>query len=444
MMGQCRKAVAKLIFFCALASSLRPSSAYLGTTTPLRIDCGSTSPQEIDGIQWQKDDFYTSGDRHSIAHPNSTDLDSAEVTLRSFPGNQQSCYYLAVPPGRYLIRLGFAYYNYDGLNRPPYFDVLVQNTLVETVDAGFEEEAVYYSGYVTFALDGKVSICFVGRIVGTVGEPRNPFVNTIEVLPVDTDAYEAGTTGQHVILSSFLRVNFGGPEVGPEPEDPGFRTWTADELPEDGNYSVVKATGTFNGVGIAPYYLPESIFQTARTPLASTRKMMVELPGLMPTVDKDSWLLLLYFAEPDPTTKKGERVFDVMLGDGSGYLTYLGGWQGFDILNRTKNQNALVVPVFFNYEDYVVSEGQKIVFGIGNRGTSELPAIINAAELFEVIRVTQAGSTYSQEPKKESGLSGGTTAAIILGCLLVIVLLAFIIYVKKQRKTNAYTFADHI
>lgn len=406
------------------------------TDIPLRIDCGSSSPQDINGTRWQADAHFSSGDSHTISTSYDSGLTAVEASLRSFPTDKMGCYDIPVPAGRYLVRLGFAYYNYDSLNQPPFFDVLLHKTLVETVDMGTVQahysSGAYYSDYIVYALQKKVSICLESKNLGNGGgSASSPLLNSIELLPVDTDAYQASKLGQDVILSQYVRLNLGGPRVGPEPEDPGFRVWTSDVSPGFGNYTPMSTTMKIQGTESAPEYLPESIFQTARLagpPVNATGFRMT----LLPIEASDIWLLQYYFAEIDPSAKVGDRVFDILLGSQSAFKVIGDKDTGFDILAKTTDPlTALTVPVFFNYEEYAKSNGQDLQVGVRTRDGSRLPAIFNAVELFEVIRV-------GGQRKGKSGLSGVAIAAIVIGSVLGFLLVGGVIFLvtKKQGRGN--------
>ena len=87
----------------------------------------------------------------------------------------------------------------------------------------------------------------------------------------DTNSYFASSTGTEVVLSSWARINAGGPALGPETRgDPGYRTWQGDaQMPgQGGGAASWKAVSTPASISIAPAWaplnLPTAMFQTAR------------------------------------------------------------------------------------------------------------------------------------------------------------------------------------
>ena len=172
-------------------------------------------------------------------------LTTVDQSLRQFQPTDEPCYQLSVPIGRYLVRLSFAYENFDGLNEPPTFSVHINGILVEIVDLQQQMTvlagATYNSDYIVYVKGSNISVCFE-TIMGL------PIVNSLQILPQDTDEYEASKLGTDIILSTYARINSGGPGFGPEPEDQAYRTWTADISGPDGKYTELNTTQTIAGV----------------------------------------------------------------------------------------------------------------------------------------------------------------------------------------------------
>ncbi|CAI7728355.1 unnamed protein product [Closterium sp. NIES-53] len=426
------------------------AAAYRSTQAPLRIDCGSDSPTSANGLEWQGDKYSNGGESHTIASANSFSLNTVESTLRAFAVGTTGCYNIPVIEGRYLVRVSFAYYNYDDKNMPPYFSVLVQNTVVESVDMTVVQSnfvsGAYYSDYIAYALNGKLSVCFQAQ----PGSPGPAIVNSLEVLPQDTDAYDAATLGNKVILSTYVRLNMGGGKVGPEPADPGFRTWMEDVRPEQGNFTVLtkdSASAPIAGTGVAPDYLPPAVFETSRaalTPLSNTSgvagrpSQMSQATGFRMTVlpvDKNNmWYIRFYFVELDPSAQPGDRVFEILLGSGNVVKSIGNQAGGFDIRAKVAPLTALVVPVFFNYSQYSSNYGEDLEVGVRTVGGSRLPAVISGVELFEVVPQTTTES---------SGLSGAAIAAIVIGCLFVVVLIVLgVVLIMRRRRAGGAGFSQ--
>lgn len=108
---------------------------------------------------------------------------------------------------RYIIRVGFYYGNYDGLSKPPTFNLFINNkhwtTINTSINNGepFYEEIIYQNKE-----SGFFKICLVQIKDGGI-----PFINSIETVVVFDELYpkmEVNTTYNLV-----TRINLGGPEV---------------------------------------------------------------------------------------------------------------------------------------------------------------------------------------------------------------------------------------
>ena len=164
------------------------------------------------------------------------------------------------------MRAGFAYYNFDGLNSPPTFNVTLQSVPVATVFlAQFEADranaslanpsapAALYRDFIVPAGSGEVRFC----VVPLPEAPSRPFVNSLEVTPMDLLAYDAADVSPNYLFVKSIRVNLGGGPVGPEPQDLGFRRWMADAAANETN-SITVSGGwrlsewmAFNGCAVA-------------------------------------------------------------------------------------------------------------------------------------------------------------------------------------------------
>eukprot|EP00270_Netrium_digitus_P009855 TRINITY_DN3022_c0_g1_i2.p1 TRINITY_DN3022_c0_g1~~TRINITY_DN3022_c0_g1_i2.p1 ORF type:complete len:466 (-),score=57.26 TRINITY_DN3022_c0_g1_i2:282-1679(-) len=424
-----------LITYALFCTWMEPSLAYLATTVPLRIDCGNLQSTHLSGFQvgditWQADQYFVEGIAYNITTASIDQLNIVESTLRAFPASNLGCYDVPRPSGRYMVRLGFAYFNYDSLLSPPVFDVLVQNSVVETVDMQSVEnhyqKGTYYTDYIAYAPEGKVSVC-LKTLMGT------PIVNTLEILPVDTEAYDAEELGHNIILSTYVRINLGGSALGPEPADPGFRTWLGDVSAVDGNYTQYTTNHTIANTDESPEFLPMTLFQSAREakePYNATGFQLTVVP-----VDRENqWYIRYYFAEMDPDVVKGERIFDIILGTGGYFKALEGQTDSFDILANTTSLTAMPVSIVFNYTEYQSMFGDDLEIGVKSVVGSTKQALINGVELFEIIVVPGQLSNHTYGG---SALSGGDIAGIVIGTLVGVIILFFFCCCCLRRRQSA-------
>ncbi|XP_059663815.1 probable LRR receptor-like serine/threonine-protein kinase At1g51880 [Cornus florida] len=146
-------------------------------TTKLNIDCGATDADII----WEMDDkFIKSGQKMLI---NTTITLQEMTTLRYFPHGTKNCYNLALQsPGRYLMRAGFYYGNYDGLSKPPAFDLHINVQYWTTVKSTLSDDPIYVEMIYPIKRD-KVKICLV-RI-----DNDYKFISSLEAKIIPRDFY---------------------------------------------------------------------------------------------------------------------------------------------------------------------------------------------------------------------------------------------------------------
>ncbi|PSR86659.1 LRR receptor-like serine/threonine-protein kinase precursor, partial [Actinidia chinensis var. chinensis] len=170
--------------------------------TWLSIDCGSaTSYTSVNGIYWQTDEgFINTGENKHVSYNSYTNLDLVN-TLRAFKKQNKNCY--ALPTGditRYFIRTTFYYGNYDGLTKPPTFDVEIDGNKWVTVVSSLTE--ILYYEVVYPSRGDTVSVCLART------KPNQfPFISSLEVWPVPDTMY-FGMSRDLAWLSSY-RDNYG-------------------------------------------------------------------------------------------------------------------------------------------------------------------------------------------------------------------------------------------
>ncbi|WOH02530.1 hypothetical protein DCAR_0521919 [Daucus carota subsp. sativus] len=151
----------KLNHICWL---IQLNSAEPDTSRWLSIDCGADGlPFDDDLIIWDTDDGYIQSGLNELVR---TKTSRNELnTLRAFPDKAvEHCYNVSAVTQtiRYIIRLGFYYGNYDGLSKPPRFDLFINHVKWTTVDTSinnglpFYEEIIYQN-----EKSGSFKICLV-------------------------------------------------------------------------------------------------------------------------------------------------------------------------------------------------------------------------------------------------------------------------------------------
>ena len=120
--------------------------------------------------------------------------------LRSFPSGVRNCYRINVTSGtKYLIRAGFLYGNYDGLNELPQFDLHLGANFWDKVKFTNPSRILCCEIIHTPSLD-YIHLCLVNTGNGA------PFVSTIELRILKNDTYETQSSES---LATFGRIDYG-------------------------------------------------------------------------------------------------------------------------------------------------------------------------------------------------------------------------------------------
>lgn len=122
--------------------------------------------------------------------------------VRSFPDGARNCYTLRslVSGRKYLVRASFLYGDYDGLGRPPVFDLHLGVNYWRTVNVstpGFEVTAEA----IVVVPDDFVQVCLINTGAGT------PFVSALELRPLKMKFYPEANLTQGLLVEH--RLNLG-------------------------------------------------------------------------------------------------------------------------------------------------------------------------------------------------------------------------------------------
>jgi hypothetical protein len=153
--------------------------------------------------------FTDAGSNHNISVEFMTlGLRKRYLDVRSFPNGTRNCYTLRLPMAglKYLLRAEFLYGNYDGLNRPPIFDLYAGVNFWTVVNVSSPDGLVRREA-ILVAPDDFVQVCLVNTGSGT------PFISALELRPLKSSLYPQAnaTQGQALLLS--YRINFGADEI---------------------------------------------------------------------------------------------------------------------------------------------------------------------------------------------------------------------------------------
>ncbi|KAK1286963.1 putative LRR receptor-like serine/threonine-protein kinase MEE39 [Acorus calamus] len=167
----------------------------------ITIDSGAeTDYTDGHGIEWKTDDGFSNGGDSQRVKINGLNVSEQMGTLRYFPDCIKNCYTLPTPNKvKHLIRAGFYYGNYDGLAKPPTFDLIFDSnkwvTVTTSMDEPIFEEMLYAVEY------DSTNIC-----LGRTNANETPFISSLEVMPLSQDMYDGMNRNFAWFLS--YRVHF--------------------------------------------------------------------------------------------------------------------------------------------------------------------------------------------------------------------------------------------
>ncbi|KAF8402812.1 hypothetical protein HHK36_010903 [Tetracentron sinense] len=201
----------------AVITAMSELPQVIDTTGWVMIDCGAKmSYIDGNGIRWKTDDEFIEAGENRIVSNNEAGVPQQMESLRSFTKKSKNCYSLPTTKDvRYLIRAGFYYGNYDGLNRPPLFHLVIDRDDWSTVD--FLIDRPVYNEVIYTGNGNNASVC-LSQIGNDV-----PFISSLEALPLLEDMY-SGMTRDFMWFKSY-RFHFGGSDVIRYPDDKYNRVW---------------------------------------------------------------------------------------------------------------------------------------------------------------------------------------------------------------------------
>ncbi|CAA7410055.1 unnamed protein product [Spirodela intermedia] len=343
--------LALLLAVLAMAVSAQNPAGFIS------IDCGldddSGYIDQVTQIPYSPDEPYTSAGVNSKVSP-STDLTSIRryyANVRSFPDGTRNCYTLRplVRGAKYRVNAEFLYGNYDGLGRPPTFDLYLGVNLWVTLTTGdFSRTEI-----IAVAAAESMQVCLVNTGNGT------PFISALELRPLPNSTYTL-VNSSHSIVMLDGRSNYGGEGQIKYPADPYDRVWFP--VPLGRNISTVAIVDPVDG-----FPVPQAVLKTAATAASLSESLNITIPGS----PEDHTHLVMYFAELQQLGGNETREFKIYQGDSPFYGPV-----------RPNFLKTLVT--------YTRPPGQPggLTYSLRATANSTLPPIINALETFAMRELT--------------------------------------------------------
>ncbi|VAI55442.1 unnamed protein product [Triticum turgidum subsp. durum] len=337
----------------------------------ISIDCGiplnSTYQDSITNIVYVSDyGFITTGENRIISSDYmEPSLAKRYSNLRFFPHGPRNCYTLRslVMGNKYLVRASFYYGNYDGLGKPPVFDLYLGTNYWHEVnysDAG----AFNWMDIILVAPTDYLQVCLVNKGMG------NPFVSGLDLRPLNTTLYPEVNASQSLVLVNSNRFHMGPTDnsIIRYPSDPLDRIWTTyNAIP---NCTKISATSPMHNNLRDVYDVPPSVMQNAAT-VNSSRIDFSWNPSDPSANINSKYFFIFYFAELQHVPSKAVRQFDIIIN------------------NKTWNRRPYTPTFLFaNYFSGVVQGMENYSVSLVATKNATLPPILNAMEMYLVKLIT--------------------------------------------------------
>ncbi|XP_078428151.1 putative LRR receptor-like serine/threonine-protein kinase At1g05700 [Wolffia australiana] len=272
----------------------------------ISIDCGSgrNYTDSSDGLMYVADELYTSAgvNRRVSFDTNLTGIMAYYANVRSFPDGARNCYTLRpVKAGsKYRVTGEFRYGNYDGLGRPPSFDLYLGVNLWTTV-----EPREYNREEIVFVAGGEsVQVCLVNTGSGT------PFISELDLRPLPNFLYSSLVKYSQAILVREARLNFGATDQIRYPQDAYDRRWFPSNV-----YARISSSGNVEQKTNNEYMAPPAALQTAVTSSSVNESLKIDAYGN----SSDATFVIMYFSELQQLRANQSREFDIYAGDNRVY-----------------------------------------------------------------------------------------------------------------------------
>ncbi|RLN29043.1 putative leucine-rich repeat receptor-like protein kinase [Panicum miliaceum] len=367
------------------APSSRPARQHRYAPFPagfISIDCGlpgtASYVDDATKLSYAPDAAFTdAGANHNISAEYITPkLGRRYLNVRSFPGGARSCYTLrSLEAGlKYLVRATFMYGNYDGLRRPPVFDLHVGVNFWTAVNVTEADNPVIPEAIVLVPGD-SVQVCLVNTGSGT------PFISGLDLRPLKSTLYPQANETQGLVLLG--RMNFGPTEITDfvrYPDDPHDRFWYP--WLDATSWSSISTSKRVQNLDKDLFEAPSKVMQTAVTPRNASSN--IEFSWDAEPHPKDpapGYIGILHFSEVELLPSNAARQFYINLNGKPWYP-------------KPFTPEYLYTDATYNSNPYRGIARYNI--SINATANSTLPPIINAVEVFSVIPTTNVG-TDSQD-----------------------------------------------
>ncbi|TKW26263.1 hypothetical protein SEVIR_3G176600v4 [Setaria viridis] len=348
----------------------------------ISIDCGLSGTasyvDDTNTLSYAPDAaFVDAGSNHNISAEYITPkLGKRYLNVRSFPDGARNCYTLRslVAGLKYLVRATFKYGNYDGLGRPPIFDVYIGVNFWSMANITDADTPLLLEAIVVVP-DDFVQVCLVNTGTGT------PFISGLDLRPLKSTLYPQANATQGLVLLG--RINFGptdATDIVRYPDDPHDRFWLP--LVDATSWNSISTTQRVQNIDNDLFEAPSKVMQTAITPRNASKNIEFSWdPEPQPKNPTPGYVANMHFTELQLLPSNATRQFYINL-DGKPWYP------------KPFTPPYLTTDATYNSNPYRGLAHYNI--SINATANSTLPPIINAIEVFSVISTTNV-ATDSQD-----------------------------------------------
>ncbi|XP_024011594.1 probable LRR receptor-like serine/threonine-protein kinase PAM74 isoform X2 [Eutrema salsugineum] len=331
----------------------------------ISLDCGlpvtepSPYTEQSTGLRFSSDaKFIRSGKTGKIQANLESDYLKPYVRLRYFPDGIRNCYTLSVEKNRkYLIRAGFIYGNYDGLNSYPEFDLHLGPNPWTTIDLQEFVNGTVREIHHT-PTSNSLQICLVKT--GTT----TPMISALELRPLGNNSYNTKSGSLKLFGRIYANKTKGFLRY---PDDVYDRRWFSFFLTSWTQISTTLQVSNDNS-----YAPPKITLSTAATPSNASAPLTI---SWTPDNPGDQYYLYSHFAEVQDLQANGTREFDLL-------------WNGA-VTTEAFVPSKLVLDTFLNTSPLNCEE-EKCIYQLIKTSRSTLPPLLNALEIYTVIQFPQS------------------------------------------------------
>ncbi|CAN6337026.1 unnamed protein product [Urochloa humidicola] len=368
-----------LLLLCLATVAVLKARAQPDSIGFISIDCGlpgtASYVNDATKLSYAPDAAFIDGDAGSNSNISAEyvtpQLARGFHNVRSFPDGARNCYTLrSLESGlKHLLRAFFMYGNYDGLNRPPVFEVHAGVNFLSMVNASDPGARVMVEAVVVVP-DDFLQVCLVNVGSGT------PFISGLELRPLKRNLYPQANATHSLLL--LARANLGPTSASEEaiiryPDDPHDRLWMP--LVDATSWSSISTTKRVQNIANDLFEAPSKVMQTAITPRNASQNIeLVWEPSSLPKDPSLGYIAVMHFSELQEL-QGAVRQF---------YINFNGRYVDvFTTALLYSEATYNVIPIR-GYTRYNVS--------LNATANSTLPPIINAMEVFSLIPTTNVGT----------------------------------------------------